>query len=76
MSQVRGLLDQQDVEAAEGASLLGETDVLVATPQALADVLARQGLAAAPSLSCLVVDEADACFQVRPTSTAADGPQT
>ena len=69
---MRGLLDQQDVEAARGTNMLEHTDVLVATPQALAEVLAQLRPSASQALAAVVVDEADACFEVRTEGQRGD----
>ena len=65
-SQVRGLLDKEEVLWAKTRGLLRGAHLLVATPSALAEAMAPPD-AAADALRharLLVVDEVDACFQV------------
>lgn len=61
-AQVRGILDEEEAAAAGDVKALAGAHVLVAVPQALAQV---QNVAAALGRArFVVVDEVDACFQV------------
>lgn len=66
--QVRGLLDKEEVLLAKTGDLLETADLLVATPEALAEALADPNpkLEALQHTRLLVIDEVDACFQARP----------
>mmetsp|Transcript_16428 Transcript_16428/g.49215 ORF Transcript_16428/g.49215 Transcript_16428/m.49215 type:complete len:579 (+) Transcript_16428:69-1805(+) len=65
--KVRGLLDKEEVLLAKTGDLLETADLLVATPEALAEALADPNpkLEALQHTRLLVIDEVDACFQAQ-----------
>lgn len=82
--KVRGVLDKDEVQLAKNHGVLSRTDLLVATPDALAEVMAEPGAVpdALSNARCLIIDEVDACFQAHSvameavlTSAAAEKPR-
>lgn len=63
--KVRGILDKEEVVLAKNHDILSRTDLLVATPDALAEVMtepeAQPGVIS--HATCVIIDEVDACFQ-------------
>jgi len=64
--QVRGLLNEDELEAAKGSGYLRGVHVLVATPHNLATVRGMPEFETMfQDLKAVAVDEVDACFKVR-----------
>lgn len=70
--QVRGVLDDEEAEAAQSDRGLRKAHVIVATPPALAAALAsRRPPLDIGATRFLVVDEVDACFQVQSVAASS-----